>query len=392
MNCFPAFSNVSRLVLPVSIILFGCEAPSTLPLLKSVPSDSTAKVEQASSAVSIPGELQIRSKQITKLSPRAAVVLDKNCPEIVQPYKLTDNVASLAAFSAKEVISDLSKQIGSIFRGGTGAGAVAGGQMEASTKLAAKQLNWLPMSAEVAFGEKAHSQETALLERDSRAGKRFYPIADAMLSEILAAVEEPHAYSFKLFILKNSTHNAVARPGGFLYLDQGLVEDPSHKPKAYFALAHEVAHVLQRHETKEMQSMVVDSFTVKDDLIKTISNVRSNPNSILAHVKVEKNRFIQHHSDQELQSDSCAARLLGRALPDQKALAVSLNAFLDNLSKPEVKPGLPPPKSDVDKLAQSVHEIVDSPLKRHPNNEERQKNLRAIYAEISGGGNTLARP
>lgn len=387
----PVFSNVFRLALPVAIILSGCEAPSALLPQKSVTSESTTTLEQAPSAVSSPGELQIRSKQITKLSPRAAVVLDKNCPQIVQPYKLTDNVASLAVFSAKGVVTDLSKQIGSLFRGGAGAGAAVGGDLEASTKLAAKQLNWLPMTAEVAFGEKAHGQETAILERDSRPGKRFYPIADQILSDILAAVEEPHAYSFRLFILKNSTHNAIARPGGFLYIDQGLLDDPSQKPRAYFALAHEVAHVLQRHETKEMQSMVVDSITVKDDLVKVISNVRSNPNTILAHVKVEKNRFTQHHSDQELQSDSCAARLLARALPDQRALAVSLNAFLENLSKPEVKPGLPPPKSDGDKLAQSMHEIVDSPLKRHPNNEERQKNLRAMYAEISAGS-TLARP
>ena len=38
--------------------------------------------------------------------------------------------------------------------------------------------------------------------------------------------------------------------------------------------------------------------------------------------------------------------------------------------------------SDEGKLAQSVHDIVDSPVKRHPNNEERLQNLRSITAEI----------
>ncbi len=329
----------------------------------------------------------LRPKEITKVSPRASVVLDKNCPVIVQPYTLSDNAASLALFSAKEALSDVGNRLlgsaGSILTGGRPSVAPASNKLSASTKLAAKQLNWLPMPAEVAYGERLHKEEVAILERDSKLGQKFYPIADKMLEEVLASVGEPHEYQFKLFILKNSSRNATARPGGFLYLDQGLVDDPAQLPKGYFAVAHEIAHVLQRHETKELQSNVVDSISSKDDLMNVVTRSQGDPNVILSYVKIEKNRFTRHHVDQELQADSCAVRLLSRALPDQTALAESINAFVNDLPKSEQVPGSPAPQSDEGKLARSVHDVVDTPVKRHPNNEERLQNLRSIYAEIS---------
>ena len=216
----------------------------------------------------------IRTKEITKLSPKASVVLDKNCPTIVQPYTLTDNAATLALFSTKEAVSDIGGRLlesaGSLLKGGSRPSiAPASSKLTASTKLAAKQLNWLPMATEVAYGERLHQDEPALLERDSKLGLKHYPVADKILAQILDSVGEPQEYQFKLYILKNASRNAAARPGGFLYLDQGLVDDPAHLPKAYFALAHEVAHVLQRHETKELQSTIVDSVSSKDDLMKS---------------------------------------------------------------------------------------------------------------------------
>lgn len=330
----------------------------------------------------------LRTKEISKLSPKASVVLDRNCPDIVQPFTLSDNAASLAMFSAKEAFSDVGARLlesaGSLLAGGRPSLAPASSKLSASTKLAAKQLNWLPMTAEVAYGERQHQEEVAILERDGRLGQKYYPIADKMLDGILASVGQPHEYQFKLFILKNSSRNATARPGGFIYLDQGLVDDPAQFPKAYFALAHEVAHVLQRHETKELQSNVVDSVSSKDDLLKVVTGSRGDPNLILAYVKVEKNRFTQHHVDQELQADSCAVRLLSRALPDQKALAASINAFVSDLPGPESVTASPL-QSDEGRLARSVHDIVDTPLKRHPNTEERLQNLRSIQIEIGAG-------
>ncbi len=64
------------------------------------------------------------------------------------------------------------------------------------------------------------------------------------------------------------------------------------KLKARFALAHEVAHVLQRHETKELQGMIVDSFTAKDEMQKAILNAKKDPDGLLRNVKVGKDIYV----------------------------------------------------------------------------------------------------
>lgn len=260
-----------------------------------------------------------------------------------------------------------------------------GGEIAESTRLGAKELNWLPMKAELLYGERSHADETNILERESKLGQKYYPIADELLQKILPTISEKHEYKFQLFVLKNDTRNAIARPGGYLYIDQGLLESKEILPKAYFALAHEVAHVLQRHETKELQSLVVDSITTKDQLFDVMKNIGTNPGIILKYVKAGKDIFSRHHADQELQSDSCGTKLLSRVIPDRQELATVLNTFLNDLPPVEPSAALVPPKSDAEKLAGLGHDIVNTPLKRHPNTQERTANLQAIYQEIVKG-------
>lgn len=335
------------------------------------------------------GQLEIRTREVTKLSPHASVVLDRNCPDVVQPFTLTDNAASLALFSAKEALGDVGsaflKDPAGFLTGKRKPALPSTDRLSASARLAAKQLNWLPMTAEVAYGQRQHEQETDVLARESRLGRQHYPVADRMLQDILAAVGQPHEYQFQLFILKNSSRNAVARPGGFLYIDQGLIDDPARWPKAYFAIAHEVGHVLQRHETKELQSNAIDAIESKTDLLNVVTNARVDPNLLLNYVKVQKGRFTRYHVDQELQADSCAVRLLSRAL-DRPALGASLDAFVADLPRPQPQ-GMDTQSSlaDAGGLARSVQEVVDSPVKRHPTNQERVRNLREIQVEIRSG-------
>lgn len=323
------------------------------------------------------------TKEIKQVSNVALKVLDKDCPDLVQPYTLSDNLMSLGSFTAKKAFNEAKGKLGSVL----GLGSLGGTPAQAdsisdSTRLAAKQLNWLPMEAEVLYGEREHEKETEILARDSKLGRKYYPVADAMLSELTGRIAEPTDYRFQIFILKNSTRNAVARPGGFLYLDQGLLEKEEYRRKAYFALAHEIAHVLQRHETRELQSMTIDSFTAEKDLVETLPKIAANPPLLLDHVKIGKDIYTQHKIDQELQADSCAARLLGR-LYSSDELAATLNAFVADLPSYQDAPPTPPPVSQADKLAAMTHDIVASPMDRHPNSKERKDNLDKMYRDIA---------
>ena len=324
----------------------------------------------------------IRPKEIKEFSKVASVMLEKNCPQVVQPYRLTDNFATLGVVGVKQELGNMGNRLVEAFSGRSAPTTKPDNSL-ASVKLAAKQLNWLPMSAEKLYGERQHNLSADdILRRESTLGKKFYPIADRMLAEVLSGVKDAHNYQFQLFILKNSNTNALALPGGYLHLDQGLLADPAQHPKAYFAIAHEVGHVLQRHETIELQSRIVDSFTAKDDLMKTIGSVNSNPQAILSRVKAQKNQFTRHHMDQELQADSCATRMLTQVLPAQQ-VAKLIDAFLKNLPPEQPTKPAPAPKSDAERLVESAHDVVDMPIARHPNPAERQQNLRAISSELA---------
>ena len=128
--------------------------------------------------------------------------------------------------------------------------------------------------------------------------------------------------------------------------------------------------------------MVVDSVPSKGELVKMVSGAAKDPKVILARVKAKKNLFTRHHIDQELQADSCAAKLLGRVFPDPRRLAESLNAFLRDLAPSESGKSRPAASSPANPLVETTTDIVDSPVRRHPTSEERVRNLRAIYQEV----------
>lgn len=337
---------------------------------------------KAAPAAAQPKAAPAAAKPDPKGKNRASVVLDRNCPVVVKPFEVSDSAAEVGRAMTTGLVGTVTGWLGRVVGGGNA--TLGAGDALTAGKLAAKHANWMPMEAEVAYGERQHAQqEDDIVDRTTKPGQRVYPTADRMLAEILAAVPEPHAYQFRLFVMKTSSRNALALPGGFVYVDSGLLSDPAFRPKAYFAIAHEIAHVLQRHETMELQSNAIDTVTSGTELIGLLRNVGSNPNAVVDHVQIEKNRFTQHHVDEELQADSCAARLLARTLPDA-ALAESLRTFLADL--PPVDPVTPPaapPTNNAERLAQSVDQIVDTPVKRHPTSAERTANLREMYAEVT---------
>lgn len=153
-------------------------------------------------------------KDIDSLPPRALVVLDRHCSELVQPYRLTDNFASLSVFGMTEGLKAVPGQLSKLLGGSGSQAAASSDKLGDSAKLAAKQLNWMPMSAEVMYAEREHrARQNELVARDSKQGRKYYPTADKMLSDILASIHEPYDYQFKLFIVGTDEHNALALPG-----------------------------------------------------------------------------------------------------------------------------------------------------------------------------------
>ena len=67
----------------------------------------------------------------------------------------------------------------------------------------------------------------------------------------LAAVAPGAKYPYQFKIANVSDINAFALPGGYLYLNRGLIEAAQNEGQLAGVMAHEVAHVALRHGTNQ---------------------------------------------------------------------------------------------------------------------------------------------
>src|SRR5262245_26797685 len=93
---------IGSVALALSMVTAGVAAEEKPSLFKSLIDRATGKGDTTSKGdAGADGADETKPKEITKTSKHASVVLDRNCPDIVQPYKLQDNATSLAMFSVK---------------------------------------------------------------------------------------------------------------------------------------------------------------------------------------------------------------------------------------------------------------------------------------------------
>lgn len=112
------------------------------------------------------------------------------------------------------------------------------------------ELIFINSATEVAMGRnvqkdllKKHplADDPALQERAQRVGKRVADVSD----------RKDIAYNF--YVLADKELNAMALPGGYIYIYKGLMDIINDDELAY-VLGHETGHVAARHIAKKLQS------------------------------------------------------------------------------------------------------------------------------------------
>ncbi|NIC42416.1 M48 family metalloprotease [Aquabacterium sp. A08] len=313
---------------------------------------------------------QINLERAEKLKGQQTSVLrDPHCEQAVVP-SIQGNLLGLTALLAEAELGNRLKKIGDSLKDRPRRSRPVDGW--ASVKVAARHLNWLPFVLEEKIGEHGHQQVADVLRRDSAPGRKLYPALDAALAALLARVPEQHDYTFKVHIRKRSETNAVAMPGGYLYVDQGLFDRASGRltPEGHFALAHEVSHVLQRHETYNTQARILDSIESLEQGVALFKRVgERDPRAVDKLIRLfgsTRNRFGRFYAEQELHADSCALRLLADTFPQEADYLRIVGSFAERVARH-------PEHSDDHK--DDLITIVNRPIDRHPGGVARMKNL-----------------
>ena len=76
-----------------------------------------------------------------------------------------------------------------------------------------------------------------------------------VLGDSIAQLTARGSLPWQFFVVNAAEVNAFAVPGGFVYVNRGLIERARNLSELAGVLGHEIGHVVKRHSVKQMQQM-----------------------------------------------------------------------------------------------------------------------------------------
>lgn len=239
-------------------------------------------------------------------------VEDAVCTQIVDEFRITDNLASVLNSALSSATEAVSKALTRFVRTNQVTQISDSDKQKALEKaqLSAKQANWIPMELELRYGNQIHArrlqQSPEIIPREGGGFRaRQYEKADSILASLLSEVGEEHAYEFQLFLTDDADSNAEAVPGGYIYLSSGALD----RGLAELILGHEIAHITKRHTSRELQARLIESADSVDAIKELVRKDAKNNEAIAQQVAALPQKFLNYSRQQELQADACAIRI-----------------------------------------------------------------------------------
>jgi beta-barrel assembly-enhancing protease len=75
-----------------------------------------------------------------------------------------------------------------------------------------------------------------------------------LLGDSIARLSDNRSLDWTFHVVDSKEVNAFAVPGGFIYVNRGLIERTRNMSQLAGVLAHEIGHVIRRHSVKQMQT------------------------------------------------------------------------------------------------------------------------------------------
>lgn len=133
-------------------------------------------------------------------------------------------------------------------------------------------------------------------------------------------------YYFK--VLEEKEVNAFSLPGGYVYINMGLIKETENDDEIAAVLAHELAHIVAQHAVKRMQG------ALGYDLMMALAIFGSHDPQVVRGTQFALGQvFLAYSRDDELLSDKLAVRYLKDAGFNPAAVI----SFLEKLRKIERK-------------------------------------------------------
>ncbi|HET7564026.1 MAG TPA: M48 family metallopeptidase [Gemmatimonadaceae bacterium] len=210
---------------------------------------------------------------------------------------------------------------------------------------------------EVQLGQQYAQQVNAQLPivQDAEANRYINVLGDS-----IAKLSDPRNLDWHFFIVNTDEVNAFALPGGFIYVNRGLIERATKMDELAGVLGHEIGHVIMRHSVKQMQQQQQANIGVTLACILT-----SVCNSQLGQAAIQVGGtalFAKFSREDEAQADEVAVTYVTRAGIDPRGLP---DMFQILLNEQQSQPG-----------------ALDAWFATHPTEQSRIADVNALIAKI----------
>ncbi|MDD5692558.1 MAG: Maf family nucleotide pyrophosphatase [Candidatus Omnitrophica bacterium] len=140
----------------------------------------------------------------------------------------------------------------------------------------------------------------------------------------IAAVSDRKEIDYHFQVLEDDTVNAVSLPGGYVYVNTGLLDKVSNDDELACILAHEVGHIVARHSIKKLQAM--QSYS----LLRLLVAVSPASGDIGTAADSAFTQFLLGYGrEDELLADQLGARYARLAGYDPRGMITFLNKLQD---------------------------------------------------------------
>ncbi len=141
------------------------------------------------------------------------------------------------------------------------------------------------------------------------------------LTSRLAASAPGPDFSYRARVVNSSEINAFALPGGYLYVNRGLIEAANTEGQLAGVVAHEIAHVALRHGTHQASKayLAQAGFSLLGGLIGKRESTRQIVGTLGGFGL--NTLFLKYSRDAESQADALGARLMANAGYDSNEMA-----------------------------------------------------------------------
>ncbi|MEW5918206.1 MAG: M48 family metallopeptidase, partial [Gemmatimonadota bacterium] len=176
----------------------------------------------------------------------------------------------------------------------------------------------------------------------------------------IARVADSRGLSWRFYVVDSREVNAFAVPGGFVYVNRGLIERARTMNQLAGVLGHEIAHVTERHSVEQMAQAERANLGVS--LACILTNVCQSGVGSTAIQVGGSALFAKFSRDDERQADARGFDFLLRAGIDPRGM---VNMFQTLLNERRSSPG-----------------SVDAWFRTHPLEEDRIDETNARIARV----------